>query len=32
VRLREDKPVSEITTLDEVRELFERVSGEGGSA
>ena len=29
VRLREDKPVSEITTLDEVRELYARVSGEG---
>jgi len=32
VRLREDKPVSEITTLDEVRELYARVSGEGRSA
>jgi len=27
VRLREDKPVSEITTLDDVRELYARVSG-----
>ncbi|HEX4440554.1 MAG TPA: ATP-dependent DNA ligase [Thermoanaerobaculia bacterium] len=29
VRLREDKPVKEITTLDDVRELYARVSREG---
>jgi DNA ligase-1 len=28
VRLREDKPVSEITTLDDVRALYARTSGE----
>ena len=29
VRIREDKPVSEIATLEEVRELYARVSGAG---
>jgi DNA ligase-1 len=32
VRIREDKPVSEITTLDEVRELYARLEEEGRTA
>jgi DNA ligase 1 len=32
VRAREDKPVSEITTLDEVRQLYARLEGEGRTA
>ena len=32
VRIREDKPVSEITSLDEVRELYGRLVDEGRSA
>jgi DNA ligase-1 len=32
VRIREDKPVAEITTLDEVRELYDRLVGEGRTA
>ena len=32
VRIREDKPVAEITTLDEVRELYARLEGEGRTA
>src|SRR5262249_17771536 len=32
VRIREDKPVSEITTLEEVQELYEKLVGEGRSA
>ena len=32
VRIREDKPVAEITTLDDVRELYARLEGEGRTA
>jgi hypothetical protein len=32
VRIRDDKPVEEVDTLDRVAELYERYFGKGGEA